>query len=214
VSSQPGGRNRERILAAAPGVLNRTGIAGFGLPEVAKSAGVSRQTIYNHFSGREELLAELLVQEMLERHAPIHAKFSRRKPSVKNFIELLLMEMGAGREYALYEDMLSPHTAPRIAEIVFGSAAVTAAREAAWLPVLERYERHGLLRPGLDHHEVVRWITYQQFWFLTNPNTMCGTDWKSLAHVFGTFVTPALFVELAPGPPSGRNRSSTPIQST
>jgi TetR/AcrR family transcriptional regulator len=187
--------NKDRILAAAPEVLRRVGIKGFGLIEVAKTAGVSRQTIYNHFAGREELLAELLVQEMLGRHAPMQARLGRRKPTADNLVRLLLAELDAGHEYALFEDMLSPENAPRIAELVFSSPAVAAAREAAWIPILGRYTDAGLLREGLDHREVTRWITYQQFWFLTNPNTLCPNDQSSLDHFIRTFIVPALLVD-------------------
>jgi TetR/AcrR family transcriptional regulator len=187
-------RSRARILAAAPDVLRRTGLVGFGLGEVAKSAGVSRQTIYNHFAGRDELLADLLVQEMFSRHLPLQAELGARPPSADNLVALFLVELEVGREYPLFEDMLSPTSAPRMAELIFHSPAVSEAREAAWLPILKRYVDAGLLRPELDHREVVRWITYQQFWFLTHPDTLCPSDPASLDHVIRTFLVPALLV--------------------
>jgi TetR/AcrR family transcriptional regulator len=187
--------SRARILAAAPEVLRRTGLVGFGLGEVAKSAGVARQTIYNHFAGRDELLADLLVQEMLSRHVPLQAELGARPPSVDNLVALFLMELDVGHQYPLFEDMLSPTSAPRMAELIFHSEAVTKAREAAWLPILTRYADAGLLRHGLDHHEVVRWITYQQFWFLTHPDTLCPDDPASLDHMIRTYLIPGLVVD-------------------
>ena len=51
-------RNREAILSAGLEVLSRKPDAG--LTEVARLSGLTRTTVYAHFSSREELLAELL----------------------------------------------------------------------------------------------------------------------------------------------------------
>lgn len=186
--------NRRLILDAAPRVLRRTGIQGFGLNEVAREAGLARQTIYNHFDGRDDLLAELLVQEMLARHAPIQDELGRREPSVEHFVDILLAELEAGRDYALYDDMLSPATGPRIVELVFTAKPVEAAREQAWLPILKRYEEAGILRPGLDHRQVVRWLTWQVFWILTNPSVLCAEGDLDIRHWIRQFLVPSVLV--------------------
>jgi len=186
---------RERILAVAPEVLRNTGIIRFGLVEVAKRAGVSRQTIYNHFASRDELLGALLVEEMLEQHLPLQKELGNLPPSADSLVRLLLTEIELGRNYPLFEDMLEPSHAPRMAEIVFNSAAVIAAREAAWIPILERYAECGLLREGLPLPEMVRWITYQMFWFITHPDTLCPSDEASMARTIRNFMLPTLIVD-------------------
>jgi serine phosphatase RsbU (regulator of sigma subunit) len=50
-------RNRERILEAAAHLLGRS--ASTTLAEVAAAAGVSRSTLYRHFSSRQELITAL-----------------------------------------------------------------------------------------------------------------------------------------------------------
>ncbi|MFC7500629.1 TetR/AcrR family transcriptional regulator [Nocardioides sp. GCM10030258] len=187
---------RDRILAAAPDVLRRTGVAKFGLVEVARHAGVSRQTIYNHFDRREELLGALLVQEMFAKHLPLQRELGNKPASPENLVNLLVAELEIGRQYPLFDDMLDPVNAPRVAEIVFNSHAVADAREAAWLPILERYRDVGLLRHGVPLPEMVRWITYQQFWLLTQPNIVCGDDRDALMLHIRSFVLPCLIVSV------------------
>jgi AcrR family transcriptional regulator len=51
--------NREALLAAARAVLNRDPSAS--LESIAAEAGLSRRSIYGHFSNREELLRELVT---------------------------------------------------------------------------------------------------------------------------------------------------------
>jgi len=185
-------RPRERILAAAPEVLREGGFARFGLVEVAKAAQVSRQTIYNHFASRDDLLAELFVLEMRETHLPQLAKVARARPSKKNFVKIMLAELAIGRRFPLFDDLLDPVTAPRVAGMIFHSSAVSATRAELWLPILERYQSAGLLREGLDVSEVVRWITYQLFWFVSQPDTMCPSDDDSIAHVIETYLLPGI----------------------
>jgi AcrR family transcriptional regulator len=56
VRSAAARRTRARIVAAAAKLLRRRGIEEFSLESVAKSAGVTRLTVYNHFGSRRALL--------------------------------------------------------------------------------------------------------------------------------------------------------------
>lgn len=56
VRSAAAGRTRARIVAAAARLLRKRGIEDFSLESVAKSARVTRLTVYNHFGSRRALL--------------------------------------------------------------------------------------------------------------------------------------------------------------
>ena len=51
--------SRDAILASALDLFAERGYGGVRVEDVAKAAGVSRTTFYNHFSEREEILAAL-----------------------------------------------------------------------------------------------------------------------------------------------------------
>ncbi len=53
---------RERILEAAAAQVVTVGVDQLAMPAVARAAGVSLRTVYNHVDSREALLAELLVE--------------------------------------------------------------------------------------------------------------------------------------------------------
>lgn len=55
---------RDRIIDALLVCVERVGLRGFALEDVAAEAGVGRATIYRHFSGREELLREAVRREL------------------------------------------------------------------------------------------------------------------------------------------------------
>ena len=51
---------RERILAAAQQLFRDQGINGTGIDQLCAAAGVSKRTLYQHFAGKDELIAEHL----------------------------------------------------------------------------------------------------------------------------------------------------------
>ena len=58
-----GGRtSRDRVLDAAISTISRYGIERLSISGVATAAGVSRTTVYSHFSTREELISEALTR--------------------------------------------------------------------------------------------------------------------------------------------------------
>src|ERR1700748_166630 len=51
---------RERILGAAQQLFRDQGINGTGMDQLCAVAGVSKRTLYQHFTGKDELVAECL----------------------------------------------------------------------------------------------------------------------------------------------------------
>ena len=56
------GNLRQALVDAAIGLIEEKGPQGWTLSEAAKSAGVTPAAVYRHFSGREELVAEIARQ--------------------------------------------------------------------------------------------------------------------------------------------------------
>jgi AcrR family transcriptional regulator len=73
-------RNAERILDAAAELL--AGDPGVGLEHVARSAGVSRATLYHHFSGRDALLDALTERSIGEVTAAVRSARPGEGPAV------------------------------------------------------------------------------------------------------------------------------------
>jgi AcrR family transcriptional regulator len=59
---------RDKILAAAGDVLNLDDVGAFSVDAVARRAGVTRMTVYNHFGSKGALLGEVFDQ-LIERDA-------------------------------------------------------------------------------------------------------------------------------------------------
>ncbi|MBN2655828.1 MAG: TetR/AcrR family transcriptional regulator [Spirochaetales bacterium] len=59
-------RNKEKILKIAEEILTRNNIDTIAIDEIARAAEVTRATLYNHFSSKEELLKEMVLPALKE----------------------------------------------------------------------------------------------------------------------------------------------------
>ena len=75
-SAAPAGTRSERkqaaIIGAAAEVFLSTGYAGASMDEIASRSGVSKQTIYKHFTSKEALFIAVMGQMMGEADIAVH----------------------------------------------------------------------------------------------------------------------------------------------
>ncbi|RWK50555.1 MAG: TetR/AcrR family transcriptional regulator [Mesorhizobium sp.] len=65
-------RKHAAIVSAAAEVFLSTGYAGASMDEIASRSGVSKQTVYKHFSSKEALFAAVMSQMMGEADTAVH----------------------------------------------------------------------------------------------------------------------------------------------
>lgn len=65
-------RKQAAIVAAAAEVFLATGYAGASMDEIASRSGVSKQTIYKHFTSKEALFTAVITQMMGEAASNVH----------------------------------------------------------------------------------------------------------------------------------------------
>lgn len=182
---------RERILQSAPEAIRRFTLARFSMDDVARSAGIARQTIYKHFRNKDALLIALYIRHMSERHDPAMTKVLELEPSADNLATVFMVELQAARTFPLFDETLDPKTAPFMAELSLNSPEMMVAHERRWSPILRRYQASGVCREDLDIPMTVRWIVYQEFWFLTHPQALSPND-QGIKSFVRAFIVPAL----------------------
>ena len=81
-ASQPrSARKRAAILEAATEAFLSHGYLGTSMDEVAAGAGVSKQTVYKHFSDKRNLFAEMVASVVDESRDPVEAGLATIQPS-------------------------------------------------------------------------------------------------------------------------------------
>lgn len=98
---------RDAIVDAAFAAVAAHGIARLSMSEVARRAGVSRQTLYRHFPDRRDLLAALILREHRSFQARIQAAAACHR-TLRGAVEAFAAEvLHTAREHPLFDRLLS-----------------------------------------------------------------------------------------------------------
>ncbi|MCI2423114.1 TetR/AcrR family transcriptional regulator [Saccharopolyspora sp. K220] len=141
-------RNRDRLLHEAAGVFTEQGLAG-SLEEIARRAGVSIGTLYNHFPTRDALIDALLPPRLAA--VDEFAAQAEAEPDAWTafigFIDNLLAQLTADR--GLLEAFIGDHPAAV-------QMAEACQRGMAHLSkVLDRARRAGAIRADASDDDIV-----------------------------------------------------------
>ncbi|MBF6172322.1 TetR/AcrR family transcriptional regulator [Nocardia blacklockiae] len=144
-------RNRDRLLREAAGVFTEQGLAG-SLEEIARRAGVSIGTLYNHFPSRDALIDALLPPRLTALDGFAEQAAAEPDPwlAFTGFVENMLTQLTADR--GLLEAFTGDH--PAAAEL----AQACSRGMAHFSAVLERARRAGVIRADATDQAVVHLV--------------------------------------------------------
>lgn len=120
----------EAIIDSAIEVIAERGL-GASLDEVARRAGVSKQTIYNHYGSKAELARAIAERRLHAVRAVLEAPGARENPAetLANYARLLLESVLNTRGVALYRMAIAAvPTMPHLAQAIY-EAGPRASRE-------------------------------------------------------------------------------------
>lgn len=136
VAGQIDRTKNEAILDAASEVLFERGLAA-PLDEIARRAGVSKQTIYNHYGSKAELVKALIGRRVAVITAPLEMAGAEAHPeqALADYARALLETIRFERGIALYRLLIeSVPATPELARDVFSAGArASRVRLAAFL---------------------------------------------------------------------------------
>ncbi|MFF3567164.1 TetR/AcrR family transcriptional regulator [Nocardia jiangxiensis] len=160
-------RNRDRLLQEAAAVFTEQGLSG-SLEEVARRAGVSIGTLYNHFPNRDALIDALVPQRVAELDE--FAERAAAEPdswiALSEFVENMLSRFTADR--ALFEAFTVEHPATS------GLVQACSRGMTGLSAVLDRARRDGVLRADATDIDVVNLM-----WALSLLGESVGTPaWR------------------------------------
>lgn len=139
-------RKSEAILAAAAALLTERGLS-VPLEEVARRAKVSKQTVYNHFGSKTDLVRKLVERRRQMLVAPLEGELSHADPqkTLATYAEAMIRAVLTEP----YGEIMRLSVAgslevPELADLIFETGVIDARRRlAAWLAEADRL---GLLK--------------------------------------------------------------------
>jgi AcrR family transcriptional regulator len=111
----------EAILDAAMMVMGERGVSA-SLDEIARRAGVSKQTIYNHYGSKAELVRALSARRVHEITAPLEAAGAFENPAeaLAEFARILLDAAYRTKGAGLYRTAIAhAHEMPDVARAMY-----------------------------------------------------------------------------------------------
>ncbi len=148
---------KRRILRAASEAFDRYSVRRTSMEDVARIAGISRQTIYRNFQSKEELVAAVselksraITQAVRRNTARLRDPRRKIEVAILTCVEQLVGDRQT-RELleCSYEELIIRSKRPEVV------AEIT----ARWQPILTEAAKAGVLRPALDMAEVISWLT-------------------------------------------------------
>ena len=146
-----GAEPRERVLAATYACVARFGMGKTTVEDVVKESGVSRASIYRLFpGGKDQLLRETVGWEMNRFFASL-AEAVYDAPDFATLLERgLVFAHRAIQEHLVLRKVLETEPERLLPLITVEQHRVLEFITAFLLPYLEREERAGRVRPGVD----------------------------------------------------------------
>jgi AcrR family transcriptional regulator len=150
---------RERILEAAYACFARFGLGKTTVEDVVKESGVSRATIYRTFpGGKDQLLREVVAWEM-GRFFGALAEAVVGAPDFAGLVEDgLVFAHRAVAEHVVLQKILVTEPERLLPLLTTEQERPLAFITGYLLPFLEREEREGRLRPGLDKERAADFV--------------------------------------------------------
>lgn len=188
-------------MDAAESCFDKYGIGKTTMDDIAKQAGVSRPTVYRHFSDRDSLILAVVMRrsrQLIDRAQ----KFIRRQSTFEDqLVEGLLFMVDKGRKDPFVRLLVSPAHMDLANQILGGSTAAIDLAYEMWEPSLVEARERGELRPDLDFRAIATWITHLTLLLIGRADL--EPDLNAQRELLRTFVIPAFAPAPAPAPARG-----------
>lgn len=166
-------RTRTAILDATVEVASRIGLGRLSVEDVARSASVSRQTVYRYFGSRDELISAVIVREeqtLIRRMVAAGERHDDLRPAME---AALTESLRAAREHPLLDRILATEPEALLPFLTTGAGPVLGAAAPVVSELLRRFVPH-LTEPELQL--VVDAITRLMVSYAVNPPSIAVED--------------------------------------
>jgi AcrR family transcriptional regulator len=188
------GASKDEIISASIRCFEKFGMRRATMEDIARSAGISRKTVYRHFASKNEL-----IKTFVERESRQVCEEARRRLD----LSLPAAELVATAEFTLLKLALAD---PNIRLFINEDQAlqftldVLGHHEARnkilfeyWAPVFDQLERTGSLRTDVSRDELMAWIKFVHSMLLTQPTGIGDDPGAGISvRILQAFLSPAI----------------------
>jgi len=182
----------KQIVAAATRAFRRYGIGRATVVDIAREAGVSRQTLYNNApGGKDAIIAMVIVDEARRVNARARRRLNHDLPPAELLAHAHVELVLSARRSPYAEVLLAGGALDLTSPVIETASGVANVMAEYWMPILERLRDEGALAPQLDLDEVVHWLTFLHVALAAQPAAF-GGDPARTRELIGRYVIPVL----------------------
>jgi AcrR family transcriptional regulator len=177
------------FIDAAEACFERYGVTKTTMEDIAKMAGVSRPTVYRHFSDRDSLILAVVMRRARALIGKAQAVIRRHERFEDRLVEGLLFLVETGRRDPFVRILVSPEHLELAQQVLGATDAVVDLTQEMWEPILAEAAAAGELNPDLDFREIARWVSHVELILVARFDL--ANDDDAIRRMLRTFVAPA-----------------------
>jgi AcrR family transcriptional regulator len=182
---------QQRLLDAAVGCLAHYGLAKTSMEDVARSAGMSRATLYRHFKNRDDLLMGVVEREARATARVIEERLAHIADPGEHIVEGILQTLSEIPKRPTLSMLMRPEAVGMTSRLVLNSERIADIALEIVVPVIEPAREKGLLRENVGLDLMVEWIYRVLISYLTVPSATAKNE-HELRDQLRSMLLPAL----------------------
>ncbi len=150
----------QRIIHAAYECFERFGIAKTNIEDIAKHSGLSRQTIYRYFSGKDDIIEHICMIEAVRVNSEVRQKLGKFDTFEAILVETLFLIIRIVSANMYLRSLLENVAAQSM--VAQKESRIHQINREMWAPLLERAAVSGELAADLNIDDVLSWLFLTQ----------------------------------------------------
>lgn len=190
--ADPGGADydavRDRLVDAAEAIIREQGLHALRQEAVAERAGLSRSSVYRYVDSKDDLVVAAVVRSTLRIGQQVIDAIGPGAGPEEFLVRGILDSIRAMAADPLHQALTVPASTRRMTGLT--STALREGVRPLVEPVFAAAEARGLLRPGVERDDVVRWLQVVAIGLMESPGI--AVDEQDLERLLRLMLVPAV----------------------
>ncbi len=182
---------RERLLDSAEGCLEQFGPQKTSMEDVARSAGMSRATVYRYFENRDALLLGVASRQSSALASEAISYLSRFNTISDWLVEGLLFTLRELPNRPVFASLVTSLDSRASGNLLLGSTGLVQIGVNVLQPMFANAKAQGLLRDDIDPEMLIEWLL-RMLWTYLNAPSQVATDEEGMRKLFRMMLIPAV----------------------
>jgi AcrR family transcriptional regulator len=183
---------RKKLLAAALSCYEEQGILSATMDDIAKTAGVGRATLYRHFSNRDEVLTQVVINDLAGLQQLLQTRIKKQANAQQYFVEGVLLILRETPKRPMSAILFGEHCAALTGRLTLSQEAFKLLGEEMLTPFYRYAQVNNQLRAGITLPLMVEWVTRVVVSFITSPSNILKTENQLRSFLYPALVSPLL----------------------